>query len=225
MLANPSCNSNNTANGNRPDLCAPLTPYVKAQVDNNCQLARPIPLTENIGMVTPMNQLLGCNPITYSNAAPCSQGADPSTTNNTGTFHVQSILTGYYLTYDPLTLKVFANASTVNATYAQAWGLRWAPSNLGRTVSSSQIDMHFTMQDVLRIKGNVANTWEIFSFEQQPNSSSVAIKNLRYGKYLQVQPDFTISGQATNITNACLFNLVTPDGGFVPPGITAADLP
>ena len=224
MLADETCDANNTANGNRPERCAPLTPFVKARGDDDCQLARQIPLTENIGMVAPIDRLPGCNPITYSNAAMCSQGAEPSTMNNEGTFHIQSKLTNGYLTFDTATESVFANGSRLNPSYRQVWGFGWAPRDLGRTVRNSEINKHFTMQNILKIKGLAAGNWEIFSFEKQPTGEYIAIKNSRHGKYLKVEPDFTISGNTVSITDASLFKLVKPNGGFVPKGIQSADL-
>jgi hypothetical protein len=176
-------------------------------------------------MVAPMARLPGCKPITYSNAVKCSQNADPSTTNNVGTFHILSKFTGLYLTFNSTTQQVLANCSTQNPTYQEVWGLGWAPKNLGQTVRNSQVDTHLNMQDTVRVKGGTPDTWEVFSFEQQANSSYVVIKNLRYNKYLKVEQDSTISGQATAITNNCLFKLVTPNGGFAPAGITLVDLP
>ncbi len=192
--------------------------------DDLCQLVKPIPLTENIGMVEPIDRLPGCNPITYSNATVCTKGVDPKTMNNTGTFHIQSKLTGLYLTFDTLTQNVYANASTTNCSYREVWGLGWAPNNLGRTVRNSEINRHFTMQDIVQMKGVTPDTWEIFSFEVQPDNNYIAIKNNRNGQYLQVERDFTITGQATSITDACLFKLITPDGGFVPEGLKPGDL-
>ncbi|CAF3141525.1 unnamed protein product [Rotaria sp. Silwood2] len=224
VIVDDSCNADNTYHGNRPERCLPLKPFVKARVDNDCELARPIPLTENIGMIKPLDRLPGCNPITYSNAVTCSQGAEPSSMNNEGTFHIQSKVTGGYLTFDSATERVFANSSTINPTYRQVWGLGWAPRIQGRTVRNSEINKHFTMQDTLKVKGVVIDAWEIFSIEKQIDSEYVTIKNFRHGKYLKVEEDFTISGQATTITDACLFKLVTPNGGFVSEGIKLTDL-
>jgi len=200
-----------------------LKPYRKKFNDDDCQLFKPIPLTENLGMVEPINRLPGCNPITYSNATMCTDGYDPKTMNNTGTYHIQSKLTGGYLTFDPHTDIVYANASTIDPSYRQVWGLGWAPKDLGRTVLNSEINNHFTMQNTLQVSENIVDTWEIFSFEEQPGTDYIAIKNLRYGNYLQVEKDFTISGQATSITDASLFKLVTPNGGYVPEGLKPND--
>jgi len=218
-LNNATCNAKNTNEGNNPERCLPLQPFVKTVIDDDCKLYKRIPLTENIGMVEPIDRLPGCNPITSSNAFPCSEGFEPKTMNNEGTFHIQSKLTGLYLTFDPKTDIVYANGSTIDPDYRLVWGQGWAPKDLGRTVRNSEINRHFTMQDVLRLKGNDADTWEIFSFEQQSNTNYIAIKNLRYDQYLQVEQDFTISGQAKSITDACLFQLITPDGGYVPEGL------
>jgi hypothetical protein len=64
----------------------------------------------------------------------------------------------------------------------------------------------------------------VFSFEKQPGTKYIAIKNHRHHKYLHVENDFTISGKPTSITDACLFQLITPDGGLVPEGIKLSDL-
>ena len=74
MLVDNSCLASNTNVGNNPELCLPLRPFVKKSVDANCELSKAIPLTENIGMVEPIQRSPGCNPITYSNAVMCSQG-------------------------------------------------------------------------------------------------------------------------------------------------------
>ncbi|CAF2122006.1 unnamed protein product [Rotaria magnacalcarata] len=224
VIADDSCIAENTDHGNKPEKCLPLKSFVKSRVDDDCELSRPIPLTENIGMIEPIDRLPGCNPITYSNAVVCSQGVEPSSMNNKGTFHIQSKVTGSYLTYDSATERVFANGSTINPTYRQVWGLNWATRVQGRIVQNSEINKHWTMQDTLKVKGVVIDTWEIFSFENQADSEYVVIKNFRHGKYLKVEEDFTISGQATIITDACLFKVVTPSGGFVPEGIKLADL-
>jgi len=224
MLADPSCLASSTNLGNNPERCLPITPFVKKSVDANCELVRPIPLTENIGMVEPIKRLPGCNPITYSNPVMCSEGSDPRSMDNTDTFHIQSKITGRYVTFDPITEIVYANAPAHNPSYRETWGLGWAARDTGRTIRSTELNRHFTMQDKLRVRGPESDTWEIFSFEKQSTSDYIAIKNLRHGKYLQVEPDFTISGTATIITDACLFRLVTPDGGYVPEGLKMSDL-
>jgi len=223
-LTHPSCLATSTNNGNNPERCLPLQPFVKKFNDDDCELSKSVPLTENLGMIEPIDRLPGCNPITYSNAVACTRNVGPRTMNNAGTFHIQSKLTGGYLTFDPQTETVYANGSTTNPNYRQVWGLGWAPRDLGRTIRSSEINKHFTMQDPLRIRGQAANEWEIFEFEPQVRSSYIAIKNRRHGKYLQVEPDFTISGKATTITDASLFRLVTPNGGHVPEGLKMSDL-
>ncbi|CAF0997440.1 unnamed protein product [Didymodactylos carnosus] len=224
MLADSSCLASNTNLGNNPERCLPLKPFVKQSVDANCELAKPIPLTENIGMIEPIKRLPGCNPITYSNAAMCSQGSDPRSMDNTGTFHIKSKVTGRYVTFNPITEDVYANAPTNNPSYRETWGLGWAARDTGRTVRNTELNRHFTMQDKLKVRGPESDTWEIFSFEKQSDSDYIAIKNRRHGKYLQVEPDFSISGTATIITDACLFQLITPDGGHVPVGLQMSDL-
>jgi len=182
-------------------------------------MSKSIPLTENIGMVEPISRLPGCNPITYSKAVPCTNGFEPKTMINKGTFHIQSKLTGAFLTFDPQSEIVFANGSIIDPSYREVWGLGWAPKDLGRTIRNTEINKHFTMQDPLRVRGNDADTWEIFNIEEQGRTGYVAIQNLRHNKYLQVESDFTISGKATTITDACLFKLVTPNGSYVPEGL------
>lgn len=223
-LADPTCHARNTNNGNNPERCLPFQPYVKKVNDNECQLSKSVPLTENLGMIEPIDRLPGCNPITYSNAVVCSNGFEPKTMKNTGTFHIQSKLTGRYLTFDPLTEIVYANQSTMDPSYRHVWGLGWAPRDLGRTVRSAEINKHLTMQDSLRVKGNLADSWEIFQFEPQGNTDYIAIKNLRFGKYLQVEVDSTITGKANTITDAALFKLIVPNGGYVSEGIKLIDL-
>jgi hypothetical protein len=197
---------------------------VKSFNDNDCELLQPVPLTENLGMVEPIDRLPGCNPITDLKAVACTKGHEPKTMNNKGTFHIQSKLTGGYLTFDRKTETVYANASTTDPTYRQTWGLGWAPKDLGRTIRNTEMNKHFTMQEPLRVRGNDADDWEIFELEPQLRSNYVAIKNKRFGKYLEVQQDFTINGRATNITDAALFKLVTPDGGYVPEGLKLSNL-
>ena len=224
MLADKSCLASSTNLGNNPERCLPIQPFVKKSVDANCELARPVPLTENIGMVEPIKRLPGCNPITYSNAIMCSQGSEPQSMDNTGTFHIQSKTTGRYVTFNPITEVVYANASISNPTYREIWGLGWAKDDLGRTVRNTELNRHFTMQDPVKVRSPDARTWEIFTIEKQSGSDYVAIKNRRHDKYLQVEPDFTITGKATTITDACLFRLITPNGGHVPQGLKMADL-
>jgi hypothetical protein len=225
MIADPTCLASSTNLGNNPERCLPIKAFVKKSVDAECELSKRIPLTENIGMVEPIPRLPGCNPITYSNAVMCSQGTDPRSMDNTGTFHIQSKVTGRYLTFDPITEVIYANASVINPTYREVWGLGWAPSRVGgRTIRNAELNRHFTMQDPLKVRGNEANDWEIYSFEKQPGSDFVAIKNRRHNKYLEVEPDFTINGRTTFITDACLFRLVTPNGGHVPEGLKMIDL-
>ncbi len=112
----------------------------------------------------------------------------------------------YTCTHPPITEKVYANSSA------------------GRIIGNTELNRHFTIQDTLRVRGLESDTWEIFSFEQQSSSNYIAIKNRWHGKYLEVEPDFFINGSATVITGACLFRLVTPDGGYVPEGLKISDL-
>jgi hypothetical protein len=219
VLADKSCSIESANLGFGHDNCLPLVPYVKKYVDSNCELAKPIPLTENIGMFEPIARLPGCNPITYSSTGACSEGFDPKTMNNNGTFHIQSKITGGYLTSDHITENVFANASTIDPSYRQVWGLGWAPRDQGRTIRNSEINKHFTMQSILKVRDLVVDTWEVFTFEKQSDTNYIAIKNQRHGKYLRVEKDFTITGTATTITDDCLFQLVTPDGGYVHEGL------
>jgi hypothetical protein len=224
MLADKSCLASSTNLGNNPERCLPLQPFVKKSVDANCELAKAIPLTENIAMVEPIKRLPGCNPITYANPVVCSQGREPQSMDNTGTFHILSKVTGRYVTFNPISEIVYANAPTIDPSYRETWGLGWAALDTGRTIRNTELNKHFTMQDILRVRGPEANTWEIFSVEPQHNSDYVAIKNLRHGKYLRVEPDFTISGTTSIVVDACLFKLITPNGGRVPEGIKLSDL-
>ena len=224
MLTDTSCLASNTNSGNNPERCTPLQPFVKSFVDSNCELARPIPLTENIGMVEPIQRLPGCNPVTYSNPMACSQGKEPSSTDNTGTFHILSKITGRFVTFNPVTENVYANASTSNPSYRETWGLGWAARGGGRTVRNSELNKHLSMQDTVKVRGRDAEIWETFSIETQPTNAFVAIKNRRHDKYLRVEPDFSISGSATVITDASLFLLVTPNGGHAPVGLRLSDL-
>ncbi|CAF0977444.1 unnamed protein product [Adineta steineri] len=224
MLSDKSCLASNTNLGNNPERCLPIQNFVKKSIDSDCELAKAIPLTENIGMVEPVSRLPGCNPILYSNPVVCSEGSEPRSMNNSGTFHLLSKRTGRYVTFNPITEIVYANAPAINPSYRETWGLGWAGRDLGRTIRSTELNRHFTMQDTLRVRGPEPDTWEIFEIEKQANSDYVAIKNRRHNKYLQVEPDFTITGTATIITDACLFRLVTPDGGHVPQGLTMSDV-
>ena len=133
-MIDPTCNAKSTNNGNKPERCLPFQPYIKRVKDNECQLSKPVPLTENLGMIKPIDRLPGYNPITHSNAVACSKGFEPKSMNNAGTFHIQSKLTGRYLTFDPLTEMIYANQSTTDPSYRQVWGLGWAPRDLGRTI-------------------------------------------------------------------------------------------
>ncbi|CAF1660844.1 unnamed protein product, partial [Adineta ricciae] len=197
--------------------------FVKKSIDSNCELSKSIPLTENIGMVEPISRLPGCNPITYSNATKCTNGYDPKSMDNTNTFHIQSKITGLYLTFNPISEIVYANASIQNPTYRETWGLGWAAKDTGRTIRNTELNRHFTIQDILRVRGPESDTWEIFTLEKQPNSNYYAIKNRRHGKYLKVEQDFTISGTTSIIVDSCLFQLITPNGGFVPEGFKLSD--
>lgn len=223
-LSHGTCLATVTNNGNSPQNCLPLRPYVKARNDDDCQMRQSIPLTENLGMIEPISRLPGCNPITQTKAVTCTQGFEPRTMSNKGTFHIQSKLTGGYLTYDPKSEVVLANGSTVDPTYRQTWGVGWAPKDLGRTIRNAEINKHFTMQDPLRIRGNSADDWEIFDIIPQARGTYVAIKNKRFNKYLTVNADFTIGGRAENITDAALFKIVLPDGGYAPNGLTLNDI-
>ena len=224
MIDDPSCHIDSTRYYNRLEQCRPLKPYLKKRVDDRCALARPVPLTENIGMVGPIDRLPGCNPVTYSNARTCSQGADPSTMNNIGTFHIQSKITGGYLTFDRSTGLVLANSPSINPSYREVWGFVWSSRYQGYFVRNSEVYGQFTMDGKLKVDDVVADSWDIFSFEQQPNSDYLAIKSFGHDKYLKVERDFTISARATSITEACLFKPIIPDGGFVPEGIRLTDI-
>jgi hypothetical protein len=139
MIADHSYKAENTSNGNNSGRFLSLKPYGKARITDDCELDIPIPLTENIGMIAPMDRLPGCNPITYSIGVRCSQGAQPSTMNKEGTFHIQSKTTGRYLTFNPTAERVLANASTKDLNYRKVWGFGWVPRNLGQTVRNPQI--------------------------------------------------------------------------------------
>ena len=80
------------------------------------------------------------------------------------------------------------------------------------------------MQDTIQVRGRDAEIWETFSIEKQPTNPFVTIKNRRHDKYLRVEPDFSISGTATVITDASLFLLIAPNGGHVPTGLRLSDL-
>ncbi|CAF1292907.1 unnamed protein product [Didymodactylos carnosus] len=149
-IANDTCSVENTNYGNNPEKCLPLKPFVKARNDDSCELAVPVPLTENIGMVETIDRLPGCNPITYSNAAPCTDGAAPSTMNN----------------------AVLANASTVAPNYRQVWGVGWASQ--GRTIRNAEhlilptnqvISYTVKRNKMLRIKSNTVNESKYVPFK------------------------------------------------------------
>ncbi len=175
-LYHGTCLQTVTNNGNSPENCLPLRPYVKKVIDNDCELSKPIPLTENLGMIEPIRRLLDCNPITYLNAVACPRGFEPKTMDNKSTFHIQSKLTGDYLIFDHHTEIVYANGSIIDPSYRQVWGLGWASDNLGQTVRNVQINKHFSMQDKLQMRGGDTREWESFSFEKKARSNYTAIK-------------------------------------------------
>eukprot|EP01117_Protostelium_nocturnum_P001963 TRINITY_DN12618_c0_g1_i1.p1 TRINITY_DN12618_c0_g1~~TRINITY_DN12618_c0_g1_i1.p1 ORF type:complete len:582 (-),score=180.01 TRINITY_DN12618_c0_g1_i1:250-1995(-) len=224
-LLDDSCDASSTNNGNTVTNCLPLKPFVKASNNDICELAVPIPLTEGYGLVTPIKKLPGCNPITQTNAKACTDGFNPKDSDNSGTFHIKSALTGKYLTFDSATQNVYANGTTTAPNYRQVWGQGW--SSAGRSLRSSEANKHWSMRDTLQVISGSPDTWETFTIEPQTgaNSSYVTFRSFRNSKLVAVQADGTLKATTNDLGTATFFQLIVPNGGFINQGITNADLP
>jgi hypothetical protein len=68
---------------------------------------------------------------------------------------------------------------------------------------------------MLMVNRGTVSDWELFELETQ-SSGDVAIISNRNGKYVSVQADGTLVPDATAVTSdAQLFVLETPDGGYI----------
>jgi len=215
-LADINCDNNNPAMafGNNVKACPPLAPYVQSAP---CALEEPIPLTEDLGISTPINALPGCNPLTYgpAMAVPCS--APPAATVGVDRrFLIKSVSAGKYLTAPnnqsvPISASVTTTLITLNEVFDRV------------TVNGSEVAIlnEYSLQFLSvngpnsRVMGNrgTASNWESFYFET--HGSNIAIISARNGQYLSVGADGTIAPSATTVTNSELFTLEAPGGGSI----------
>jgi hypothetical protein len=120
-----SCYANNTNNGNIPENCLPLQPYVKDDNDDgSCVLENPILNYEDIGLRHWISHLPGNNPVTYGPlAAPAYSGVYPQQIDPT--FYrvlLKSVSNGLYVTsFGGEKAPLKASVAQANLSYSEVF--------------------------------------------------------------------------------------------------------
>jgi len=231
-IDDPTCDGKNTANGNNVKNCAPLSSFVVQQSNGACELEKPIPLTEDLGMVYSIPKLPGCQAITgeqKADAPPCQ--APPSQSYTGGLdkrFLLKSKSTGKYVyapakDTSPLVANMVATDPTLNNVFAPVpWssgnvqGIALTPeSAYGLTSWCSTHGNQGAIVCDRRSPSTDVGSYEAFQIVAQPNTDYIAIKANMNGKYITVQADGTLAPTSTTVGDAQLFLRITPDGGHV----------
>jgi hypothetical protein len=210
-LKDPKCDGSNTANGNNVKACPPLAAYVQDTPEAACQLATPIPLTEDLGMGHPIPTLPGCNPITTTTQPACAGPIQPSKAK-APRYLIKSKVTGKYLSSNPpITNPMMANVDV--PTLTEVWDPNPVPGGVcllsednGKYASADGTD------GMLYLNRGSVSQWETFNFENQPNGY-VAIKALRNNMYLNVTEFGNLEPTEAKVIDSCLFTLEVPNGG------------
>jgi len=223
-ISDPTCDQTSTNNGNDVRKCNPFSKYVQdSQPRGACQLASQITLTEDLGIVNAIAALPGCNPITNGpdSAIPCS--ALPNATASSGLskrFMLKSLVNNMFVTVpNNSTFPPVANITT-NFTYFEVFSTQQMGQGVVSIRSEGSLQWLSASGDKNLVMCNRGDPslWETFTIVPQTSgnlNNVVAIQSLRNNFYLYTAVDGTLRYNATTIGSNALFQLVTPDGGYV----------
>jgi hypothetical protein len=232
-INDPSCDGKVTNNGNNVRACKPLSSYVVDQANGLCQLDKPIPLTEDLGMVYPLPnmRLPGCQPVTGPNSKDSSICTSPPSQSYSGgidqRFLLKSKSTGKYVTQPVVaTSPLVANLVAANPTLQEVFApVPWSSGNVkGITLISeaayglhSWCGTHGNLGAITcnsREASTDAGSYEAFIIVPQ-TGNYIAIKANMNNKYITVQADGTLAPTSDTIGDAQLFERILPDGGHL----------
>jgi hypothetical protein len=213
-IEDPSCDISNTDFGNSVKKCAPLAPFVQETPAGACQLDNRIPLTEDMGLGTPIYKLPGCNPLTYGPqaATPCS--SPPVPTNSTR-YHLKNVATGKYLTTKwPLDSVISANATDFTSfTFEEIFVNIRVDATWSAILHEHKQQFVSVNQDGNRLAANRGSPDEWEHFQWVITGNKVNLKARRNNLYLTVLADETVAATATTITDKETWEMVVPTGG------------
>lgn len=237
-LRDPSCQSQNTNEGNSPQNCKPLSPYVKSSnPDQSCLLASPIPNIEDVGVNHLIDHLPGCNPVDPgpNEVNPCF-GQKPVTipksvrrvllrSTSSGKYvsgrSIQAYLTADTVQEDLSYINVFDIISTgVDGIYTIQSEINyqyWSANNRDQTPINAN-----------RPRWSTWETWNLtFAGASQDGFGTAAIFSFSDNLYVQLNGQSQLIANAPAFAKAELFEIInananvadtwtkTPPAGYV----------
>lgn len=210
-LQDPSCDAINTNNGNNVKACKTLAPYVQDPGSDKCQILRPYPNIEDLGLNHPITALPGCNPVTSgpNPAQPCTH-ITPQPISGPGwrRFLLQpknnsNLFVGQANEYNLMTAKA------VTPFYSEVWTMNQVPG--GYTISSDLFGQYVTSPrgDPLICNKPSPSTWETFVFTQQAGGY-YSITSLSNNYFISIHADGTLHADSPTVGDAQLWQLTDP---------------
>jgi len=231
-IEDPTCDSKNTANGNNVRNCATLSKFVVDQSNGACEIEKPIPLTEDLGMVYAIPRLPGCQPITGEQPKDAVQCISPPGQSYSGgldkRFLLKSKSTNKYVTAPVLNTKpLLANVVVSNPSLTEVFApVPWSSGDVKGIALTNEAaygltnwcSAHGDNSAIIcdrRSPSTDAKSYEAFQIVAQPNTDYIAIKALKNNQYITVQADGTLAPTSTTVGDAQLFLRISPDGGHI----------
>jgi hypothetical protein len=240
-LNSVSCYSNNTNEGNNPEYCLPLAPYVKtSNPDQSCLLANQVPNHEDLGYARNISHLPGCDNITNINthslaaiiagspvvATPYTGSYRPTSNSGSKAFRVLiKASNGNYVTAP--SMNYYLNASIASASalsYSQVFLLQYANYYSSYAIMSEYNGMYVTAQQAaypLIADKPSFSTWEEFNIiwpagVSAPNATGVpvSLQSLSNNNYITLTGQ-TLWATSTVINAASTFTLIDADAATV----------
>lgn len=229
-IEDPTCDHTSTNNGNNVKACAPLSSYVVEPSDGACELSKPIPLTESLGMIHPIPRLPGCQNITGEQSVyptPCMSSPQLSYSPPISErFILKSKSTGMFVSAPAKNTQPLTLVPAVNPTLKEVFGpLPWSSGSI-KGISlvpesayglTNVCSAHGTNSVIIcdrRSASPDATSYEAFQIVPQ-SGGYIAIKAMKNNQYVTVQADHTLAPTSSTVGDAQLFQQLTPDGGHL----------
>jgi len=213
-MHDPSCDATNTNNGNIPQNCLPLQPYVKSSnPDQSCLLDNPIPNYEDLGINHWISHLPGNNPIQAGPAPATLRPGSYAQTIDANTYRVllKSVRNGLYVSSlkGSSTSYLTANVAQSQLSYPQVF--EFVPLGTGIygivTESSSKwVSSNNGGTNPLTGDRNSPSGWEqwslSFSGGTRPTQAGTlgSILSLNTNKYVTVQANGQLYATSATIS-------------------------
>jgi len=198
IITDPSCQSDNTAEGNNPKNCNALVKYIQeADSQGNCKIENPTMQNEDFGLNHMIDHLPGCNSInTGPGIAPMCRGTTPQKILTTGVRRValQSKSNMMYLSAP--SFNILSASVKQNVTYSEIFEL--IPTAGGYAIQSDELSMFLTASNPVLASRNPPQNGEIWTIKFSADNKSATIWSNAAKMYLSVQADGHLAANQAN---------------------------